>query len=292
MLAAKQVAKLSITAAIVTLLLKFIAWHLTGSVGLFSDAMESLVNLSAAVIALTVLSIAEQPADDGHPYGHDKAEYFSSGVEGALIIVAAMSIIWSAWQRFFDGGVLRHLPLGVAISVLASLINFAVASYMAKAAKAHDSITLEADSAHLMTDVWTSVGLVAGLSVLIIAPPSWQLLDPVIAIAIAMHIIHAGWQLLGRSLNGLMDATLPAEEMADIRAAIQATTGSQYPVAGLRARKAGSRRFVEFKLLVPGDMRVAEAHLLCDQLEAEIARRLTRTVAVIHVEPVDEPNQG
>lgn len=288
MLRAERVALLSIGASIVTLCLKFGAYFLTDSVGLFSDAMESFVNLTAGIVALLVLTVVAIPADDSHPYGHDKAEYFSSGVEGALIIVAAISIIWAAWQRFASTVALHHLPLGVAISLVASAVNYGVAWYMLRAARAHDSITLEADAKHLMTDVWTSIGMVAGLSILIFAPPAWQVLDPLIAILIALNIIKTGIELLHRSLNGLMDATLPPEEMEEIRLAINGALDAMHSHNGLRSRKSGSRRFVEFNLLVPGEMSVADAHCLCDRLEEAIEGRLTRTSVNIHVEPLEK----
>lgn len=288
MLRAERVVWLSIAASLITLCLKFGAYFVTDSIGLFSDAMESFVNLTAGIVALLALSIVAKPADDGHPYGHDKAEYFSSGVEGSLIIVAAIAIVWAAWQRFNAAAELHHLPLGVAISFVASGVNYAVARYMLRAAVAHDSITLEADARHLMTDVWTSVGLVAGLGVLIFAPSSWQVLDPLIAMVIALNIVHTGVELLRRSLDGLMDATLPEPEVVAIRTAIEQVLQPWQSYNGLRSRKAGSRRFVEFNLHVPGVMSVADAHLLCDRLEEAIERQLSRTSVTIHVEPAEK----
>ena len=190
MLPIHRVAWLSVGASVATLLLKFSAYYLTDSVSLFSDAMESFVNLSAGLVALLVLTVVARPADENHPYGHDKAEYFSSGVEGALIIVAAISIIWAAWERFNVQQPLSNITQGVLISLAVSAINFGVAQYMLRAARQYDSITLEADARHLLTDVWTSVGVAVGLCVLVFAPADWQVLDPIVAILVALNIIR------------------------------------------------------------------------------------------------------
>lgn len=288
MLRAEKVAWLSVGASLATLSLKFAAYFVTDSVSLFSDAMESFVNLTAGLVALMVLSVVARPADENHPYGHDKAEYFSSGVEGGLIIIAALSIIWAAWNRFSEMQPLRDIGIGLLISLVASAINFAVARYMLLAAKIHDSITLEADARHLLTDVWTSVGVGAGLCVLIFAPPTWQLLDPIIAMLVALNIVRTGFDLLRRSMDGLMDATLPAEDVNQIRSTIEQSIGVYYSYNQLRSRKSGSRRFVEFNLLVPGDTSVEAAHELCDLLEDAIERRLNKTSVNIHVEPLEK----
>lgn len=288
MLKAEKVVLLSVGASLATLSLKFAAYFVTDSVSLFSDAMESFVNLTAGLVALMVLSVVARPADENHPYGHDKAEYFSSGVEGGLIIIAALSIIWAAWNRFSEMQPLRDIGVGLLISMLASAINFGVARYMLLAAKIHDSITLEADARHLLTDVWTSVGVGAGLCVLIFAPPTWQLLDPIIAMLVALNIVRTGFDLLRRSMDGLMDATLPAEDVNQIRSTIEQSIGVYYSYNQLRSRKSGSRRFVEFNLLVPGDTSVEAAHELCDLLEDAIERRLNKTSVNIHVEPLEK----
>lgn len=288
MLKAEKVAWVSVGASLATLVLKFAAYFVTDSVSLFSDAMESFVNLTAGLVALLVLSVVARPADENHPYGHDKAEYFSSGVEGGLIVIAALSIIWAAWGRFSEMQPLNDIGIGLLISLVASAINFAVARYMLLAAKIHDSITLEADARHLLTDVWTSVGVGAGLCVLIFAPPGWQVLDPVIAMLVALNILRTGFDLLRRSLDGLMDVTLPAEDVNQIRTTIEQSLGVYYSYNQLRSRKSGSRRFVEFNLLVPGDTSVAAAHELCDLLEVAIERRLNKTSVNIHVEPLEK----
>ncbi|RTK99780.1 MAG: cation transporter [Neisseriaceae bacterium] len=279
---------LSVGASVATLLLKFSAYYLTDSVSLFSDAMESFVNLSAGLVALLVLTVVARPADENHPYGHDKAEYFSSGVEGALIIVAAISIIWAAWERFNVQQPLSNITQGVLISLAVSAINFGVAQYMLRAARQYDSITLEADARHLLTDVWTSVGVAVGLCVLVFAPADWQVLDPIVAILVALNIIHTGFDLLRRSMDGLMDTTLPVEDVRQIRTSIEQSIGVCYSYNQLRSRKSGSRRFIEFNLLLPGDTSVAVAHDLCDQLEDAIERRLSKTTVTIHVEPLEK----
>ncbi len=288
MLPIHRVAWLSVGASVATLLLKFSAYYLTDSVSLFSDAMESFVNLSAGLVALLVLTVVARPADENHPYGHDKAEYFSSGVEGALIIVAAISIIWAAWERFNVQQPLSNITQGVLISLAASAINFGVAQYMLRAARQYDSITLEADARHLLTDVWTSVGVAVGLCVLVFAPADWQVLDPIVAILVALNIIHTDFDLLRRSTDGLMDTTLPVEDVRQIRTSIEPSIGVCYSYNQLRSRKSGSRRFIEFNLLLPGDTSVAVAHDLCDQLEDAIERRLSKTTVTIHVEPLEK----
>ena len=288
MLPIHRVAWLSVGASVATLLLKFSAYYLTDSVSLFSDAMESFVNLSAGLVALLVLTVVARPADENHPYGHDKAEYFSSGVEGALIIVAAISIIWAAWERFNVQQPLSNITQGVLISLAVSAINFGVAQYMLRAARQYASLTLEADARHLLTDVWTSVGVAVGLCVLVFAPADWQVLDPIVAILVALNIIHTGFDLLRRSMDGLMDTTLPVEDVRQIRTSIEQSIGVCYSYNQLRSRKSGSRRFIEFNLLLPGDTSVAVAHDLCDQLEDAIERRLSKTTVTIHVEPLEK----
>lgn len=283
----RNMALLSIAAAIVTLALKFGAWFLTGSVSLFSDAAESLVNLAAGLMAFWMLTIAARPADAGHAYGHDKAEYFSSGVEGALILVAAVSIIYAAVERFIHPVQLSHLGPGLLVSGLAALVNLAAARMLFRVAREKDSIALEADARHLLTDVWTSAGVLLGLLVVMFAPPAWQVLDPVMAVLVGANIVMTGVKLLHRSLDGLMDAALPEQETRSIEASIQAMLPSGTSFHDLRSRKAGPRRFVEFHLLVPGETSVRASHDLCDRIEEEIARELAQTSVIIHVEPTE-----
>jgi cation diffusion facilitator family transporter len=284
MRAVRRMAYLSIATSLATIVLKFGAYFLTGSVSLWSDALESLVNLAAGLVALGALMVAEQPADDKHAYGHDKAEYFSSGVEGGLILVAAVSIIWSATQRLIDPQPLVRLGPGLVVAFLAGGMNLATARVMLRVARQHDSITIEADARHLLTDVWTSVGIIAGL-VVVMAIPRWAILDPLMAIAVGVHIIVTGVGLLRRSADGLMDAALPAAELARAEALIRTELPAGGSFHALRTRKAGARRFLEFHLLVPGTMSVAESHAACDRIEAAIVAHLDRAHVTIHVEP-------
>lgn len=279
-------ALLSVGAALATLVLKFTAYGLTGSVGLLSDALESLVNLAGALIALTALKIAARPADKTHPYGHDKAEYFSSGVEGTLILFAAVSIAYTALTRLFNPVPLEQLDWGLLIAGSASLLNFLVARALVGASKRYDSITLEADAKHLLTDVWTSVGVIAGLIALTLT--GWQWLDPVIALAVAAHIIITGVNLLRRSVDGLMDYSLPADEIAQIEGILKDHRDQFVAYHRLRARKSASKRFIDLHLVVAGAQTVQAAHDLCEQVEAEIETRLPNTSVTIHIEPAED----
>lgn len=282
----KRYAIYSIAASVVTLVLKFGAWGMTGSVGLLSDATESLVNLTAGVLALTAITIAMRPADSDHAYGHGKAEYFSSGIEGVLIIVAACAIAYTAFGRFFSPQELSNLGPGLALALLSSVINFVTAKVMLRAAKRFDSITLEADAKHLLTDVWTSIGLVAGLAILIVVP-EWKILDPIIATVMAVNIVFTGAGLLKRSVSGLMDDALPAEELKIIETTILANLGEWTTFHRLRTRKSGPSRFIDFHLLVSGSMSVLAAHNLCEIIENEIKGKLARAEVTIHVEPIE-----
>ncbi len=279
-------ALLSVGAAVATLILKFTAYALTGSVGILSDALESLVNLAGALIALTALKIATRPADKTHPYGHDKAEYFSSGVEGTLILVAAASIAYAAIRRLLHPVPLEQLSWGFVVTGSASLLNFIVAQALVKAAKRYDSITLEADAKHLLTDVWTSVGVIAGL--LALAVTGWQWLDPVIALAVAGHIVTTGVNLVRRSVDGLMDYNLPADELARLEKILNDHHDRFVAYHRLRARKSGPRRFIDLHLVVPGEQTVQQAHDLCEQLEMEIEAVLPNASVTIHVEPAED----
>jgi cation diffusion facilitator family transporter len=284
MRAVRRMAMLSIATSFATIALKFGAYFLTGSVSLWSDALESLVNLAAGLVALGALTVAEQPADDRHTFGHDKAEYFSSGVEGALILVAAVSILWSAGQRLFEPLPLVRLGPGILVAFLAGAMNLATARIMLKVARQHDSITIEADAKHLMTDVWTSVGILAGLAVITFMP-QWTILDALMAIAVGIHIIVTGVGLLRRSADGLMDVALPPNEISKAEALITGELPAATSFHALRTRKSGSRRFLEFHLLVPGTTSVAESHDLCDRIEAALTSHLAKAQVTIHVEP-------
>ena len=276
----------SVIASVLTLALKFGAWAMTDSVGLLSDALESIVNLTAGVLALTAITIAMRPADDEHAYGHGKAEYFSSGIEGVLIILAAFGIGHAAVSRFLDPAELSNLGPGLILALVSSVINFVTAKVMLRAAHRFDSITLEADAKHLLTDVWTSVGLVAGLAILLVRP-DWKILDPAIAVVMAVNIVFTGVGLLKRSVGGLMDDALPEEELAVIQAAIRRRLGPEATFHQLRTRKSGPVRFIDFHLLVPGATTVQESHDLCERIEREIEGELERSEVTIHVEPIE-----
>ena len=285
--APRRMALLSIATSLVTLGLKFGAYFLTGSVSLLSDALEAFVNLAAGMIAFGALTIAARPADDRHRYGHDKAEYFASGVEGVLILLAAGSIVYAAVPRFSAPQALEHLELGLAIALVAAAANYATARLMLDVARRHDSIAIEADARHLMTDVWTSGVIVAGLLVVRFVP-EWHLLDPLMAVGVAVHIVFTGLDLLRRSTDGLMDAALPPDELERIDRVLGARIGADASYRALRSRKAGSRRFIEFTLLVPGATPVDEAHRLCDRLEEALEQALPNLSVVIHVEPHED----
>jgi cation diffusion facilitator family transporter len=282
---------LSIATSIVTLVLKFGAYALTDAVSLLSDALEALVNIAAALVALWAVTLAAQPPDANHPYGHGKVEYLSSGVEGVLILVAALSIAWTAIGRLLAPTELERLGPGLVIAGFAALMNFTTSRLMLRVARQHDSITIEADAKHLMTDVWTSAGVISGLLVVMFLP-AWRILDPLIAIAVAAQIAWTGIELLRRAGNGLMDAALDPAEVADLRATVTAALPPGTSIAALRTRKSGSRRFVEFKLHVPGEQRVADAHALCDRLEAAVEARFARSNVTIHVEPAGTDTTG
>jgi len=277
-------ALLSIATSLVTLALKFGAYFLTNSVSLLSDALEAFVNLAAGIIALTALTIAEAPADDRHTYGHDKAEYFSSGVEGALILVAAVAIIYAAWDRFLHPAALANLGPGIIVGLLAAAMNYTTARLMLKVANKHDSITIEADARHLLTDVWTSGGVLSGLLIILFVP-QWQILDPLIAVGVGLHIIYTGIGLMRRSVEGLMDTALSPREIGQTEQLIRAELPPGASFHALRTRKAGARRFIEFHLLVPGETSVSVSHALCDRIENAITSQLAKASVTIHVEP-------
>jgi cation diffusion facilitator family transporter len=281
-------AQLSVAAAIVTMGLKFTAFWLTGSVSLYSDAAESTVNLVAGLLALAAVTIAGRPADESHAYGHDKAEYFSSGAEGALILVAAGTIIYAAIARLLHPEPLVDLGAGLLIAAVAAGVNWLVARTMLRIGRQYDSITIEADAQHLMTDVWTTGGVIVGLVVVMLTPPAWAVLDPIVAVVVGARIVHTGFDLLRRSVGGLMDTALPAEERALIDEAVRAVVGRGADYHRLRTRKSGARRFIELHLTVPGATPVQEAHDLCNRIEAAIDARLSNTHTTIHVEPEED----
>lgn len=279
---------LSIGAAILTIALKTIAYLLTGSVGLLSDALESLVNLAGALMALTMLTIAARPADEDHAYGHSKAEYFSSGVEGTLILIAAVSIIAAAIPRLITPRPLEQIGLGLAVSVSASLVNLIVALILLRASKKYNSITLEANAKHLMTDVWTSGGVLVGVG--LVAITGWQRLDPVVAILVAANIIRSGYHIVKMSALGLMDTALSIDEQDLVKDILKPFTEKGVEYHALRTRRSGSRRFVSIHILVPGRWSVQRGHRLLENIEAEIHRALSDVTIFTHLESLDDPS--
>lgn len=278
---------LSIAAALATMALKSLAYWLTGSVGLLADALESLVNLLAALMALAMLTIAERPADATHAYGHGKAEYFSSGFEGLLIVVAACAMVLTAIERLLNPQALLHIDLGLAISMIAAAINGLVARVLFRVAKQQHSITLQADAQHLMTDVWTSLGVIVAVGAVAVSGRWWW--DPVIALVVAAHILWHGVAMIVQSIDGLMDAALPADEQAQLVAVLNryAPLGVHYHA--LCSRRAGRQRFVSLHVLVPGEWTVLQSHRLLEQMEAELRATLPCLTVFTHLEALDDP---
>lgn len=278
---------LSIAAALTTFLLKMAAWRLTESVGLLSDGLESLVNLAAAIIALVSITVAMRPADEDHAHGHTKAEYFASGMEGALILLAAAGIGLESGLHLIHPQPLQSVGLGLGIAGSASVINLVVARILFRVAHKSHSIALEADGHHLMADVWTSVAVMAAVG--LVSLTGWNWLDPVMGLAVAVHIVVTGIRLMRQSMLGLMDTSLPSEEMDAIREVLSkyAADGLQYHA--LRTRGAGAWRFMSVHLLVPGIWTVARGHDLAEQIEKEIRARVPRLTVLTHLEPVEDP---
>ena len=283
----QKYAWLSIGAALATILLKTTAFLLTGSVGLLSDAAESLVNLAGAVVALFMLRIAARPADASHAHGHSKAEYFSSGIEGVLILIAAAMIAYAAVQRLFNPQPLEEIGVGLVVATAASAINFFVARVLLRAGRKYDSITLEADGKHLMTDVWTSVGVIAAVAAVGIT--GWLRLDPIIALVVAANIVWTGVGLLRRTVAGLMDASLPEKEQAAVVKVLDQYRSQGVEYHALRTRQAAASRFVTFHFLVPGSWTVQHGHEVLEQAENEICQVLPGAQVTAHLEPLEDP---
>ena len=285
----ERYAWLSVAAAVATIGLKTLAWWLTGSVGLLSDALESGVNLAAALLALSMLRLAAAPPDENHPYGFSKAEYFSAGIEGALIVLAAAGIVWTAVPRLVAPRAL-DMPLeGLTLTVIASAINFGVAMVLLRAGREYHSITLEADGRHLLTDVWTSAGVIVGVALVFVT--GWLRLDPIVAIAVALHILWTGFGLVRRSVRGLLDPAISAQDQREVEKLI-AEYARRYGVSfhALRTRQAGARRFVSFHLLVPDAWTVAHAHQLSEEIEARMRAMVPNAAIFTHIEPISDPS--
>lgn len=279
---------LSIAAAIVTILLKFYAFHVTGSMGLFSDALESFVNLFAALFALLMLHLSRKPADHEHEFGHGKAEYFSSAVEGALILIAAFTIIRSAVPRIIDPQPLENISTGLLFSLMASLVNLLVGLVLINNGKKKKSLLVEADGRHLMTDVYTSVGVILGI--ILVELTGWLIIDPVIAILVGLNIIYSGYRLIHRSARELMDASIPEDELERVTAYLDSLGDREIEYHSLLTRMSGPRRFISMHLLVPGEWSVKRGHDCADEVEETIIAMFREPVTVsTHIEPVEDP---
>lgn len=279
---------LSIGTALLTMGLKATAYLLTGSVGLLSDAMESGINLVAAIAALIALSVAAQPPDAEHAYGHSKAEYFSSALEGGLILLAAVTIVATGVERLLHPRELQQLDLGIGVAVLASLFNLATAVVLRRAGRAYESATLEADAHHLLSDVWTSAGVVVGVGAAWLT--GWQPLDPIVAIIVGVNIGWTGVGLVRSAMAGLMDTALPPEEQAIINEVLEKYSGGGVQFHAVRTRRAGAQRFVSFHVLVPGALTVQQGHDLLEEIEQQIRASLPRTSVFTHIEPLEDPS--
>jgi cation diffusion facilitator family transporter len=278
---------LSIAAALATIVLKGWAWWLTGSVGLLSDALESFVNLAGAMMALAMLTLASRPADARHAHGHGKAEYFSSAFEGLLIFIAALAIAYAAIERLLNPRPLEAIGVGVAVSVVASLINLVTSQILMDVGRKYRSISLEADAHHLRTDVWTSAGVIVAVGLVWLT--GWLWLDPVIALLVALNIILTGWKLLHRSTAGLMDASLPKEDLCAIEDLLETYRQQGLDFHALRTRQAGARAFISLHVLVPGAWTVQQAHDWSERIEADIRKCVPQAHVTTHLEPQEDP---
>jgi cation diffusion facilitator family transporter len=278
---------LSIAAAVITILLKISAYFVTGSVGLLSDALESFVNLAAAIVALIALNLAARPPNDEFAFGYSKVEYFASGFEGGMILLAAVAIIATAIPRLIQPVPLEQLGLGLVISVIASLINLGVALVLLRAGRQHNSITLEADGKHLMTDVWTTAGVLIGIALVWIT--GYQRLDPIVALLVAANIVFTGYRLLSRSARGLLDRAIPPEELREVHDILDSYQSRGVQYHALRTRGAAARNFIAVHLLVPGNWTVQQGHLVSEEIETRVREAIPSTNIVTHVEPVDDP---
>lgn len=279
---------LSIAVALLTIGLKTTAYLITNSVGLLSDALESIVNLIGALMALGMLTVAARPADESHTYGHSKAEYFSSGVEGALILVAAVSIAYAAIQRLITPKPLEQVGVGIIVSVVASLANLGVALILKRAGKQYNSISLSSNAHHLMTDVWTSAGVLIGVGAVAIS--GWQVLDPVIAILVALNIVWTGVGIIRRSISGLMDSALSQEYLDIIQGVLDGQKETDVKFHAIRTRQSGSLKVISMHVLVPGSWTVNRGHQLVTQIENELNRAIEDSEVFTHLESLSDPD--
>jgi len=278
----------SIVASMLTISIKSGAYYVTGSVGFLSDAMESFINLAAAIVAFRMLIIAARPPDKEHPFGHEKAEYFSSLIEGVLIVLAAIGIIYAAINRLYHPLPLEELNLGMALSLLATLINLVTARILLYFGKKHNSITLEADAQHLMSDVWTTVGIVIGI--ILVKFTGWQMLDSIMAILVAISIIYTGAKLIIRSTDGLMDSRLSEKDLITIKNILDKHKKNGLEYHALYTRQASAKKFITFHLLFPGSCTVYDAHTVTKQVEKELMLEFTTSSVFIHLEPINDPD--
>jgi cation diffusion facilitator family transporter len=278
---------ISIAAALITIVLKAVAYLVTGSVGLLSDVLESFVNLAGALMALGMLTIAARPADENHAYGHSKAEYFSSGVEGTLILIAALGIGAAAVHRLITPRQLEQVGMGIGVSIAASLVNLFVARLLLRAGRQYGSITLEANAGHLLTDVWTSAGVVFGVGA--VALTGWYWLDPVIALMVAANIVGSGGRIVYKSVSGLMDAALPEDERAILQKVLEPYMQNGVACHAIRTRQSGRRRFISLHVLVPGGWTVHKGHGMLEEIEASVCKTLPNVTVFTHLEPLDDP---
>ena len=284
----ERYAWLSIAAAVATIALKGFAWRTTGSIGFLSDALESLVNLAAAILALSMLRLAASPPDNEHPFGRSKAEYFSAGIEGAMIVMASGAILWAAVPRLLAPQPIEAPLLGMLLTGVATAINLAVGITLIRVGRREDSITLEADGRHLMTDVWTSVGVIIGVA--LAAWTGWMVVDPILGVAVAGHILWEGFGLMGRSVSGLLDVSISQIDQHEITRLFQEYS-RRYGVSfhALRTRQAGARRFITFHLLVPDEWTVSHAHKLSEEIESRVRAMVPNSNVMTHIEPVGDP---
>jgi cation diffusion facilitator family transporter len=278
---------LAIAAAVVTLALKGGAYLLTGSVGLLSDALESFVNVAGATMALAMLSLAARPPDEDHAYGHGKAEYFGGGFEGALILVAAGGIGYAAVLRLLEPRPIEEPLAGLALAAIAAILNLAVGRVLLAVSRRHDSILLEGSARHLLTDVWTSAAVIAGVGAVVLT--GWERADPLIGLAVAAYIVRSGFSLVQRSALGLMDSAIPLADREAVRGVLLDFERRGVEFHALRTRRAGHRRFISFHVLVPGSWTVQEGHELAEEVEAALRDAVSNSTIFTHLEPVEDP---